>query len=81
MEGRIWLINHNGSADLHTPIDPPPLRNSTPGEFAYIRQSERHGIIAFKIEKPRIHFLSVIYPPSLSSHLKDPYYPTIFTFR
>ena len=55
MEGRIWLINHNGSADLHTPIDPPPLRNSTPGEFAYIRQSERHGIIAFKIEKPRIH--------------------------
>ena len=24
MEGRIWLINHNGSADLHTPIHPPP---------------------------------------------------------
>ena len=23
MEGRIWLINHNGSADLHTPIHPP----------------------------------------------------------
>ena len=23
MEGRIWLINHNGSADLHTPIQPP----------------------------------------------------------
>ena len=24
MEGRIWLINHNGLADLHTPIHPPP---------------------------------------------------------
>ena len=23
MEGRIWLINHNGSADLHTPFHPP----------------------------------------------------------
>ena len=23
MEGRIWLISHNGSADLHTPIHPP----------------------------------------------------------
>ena len=23
MEGRIWLINHNGSADLRTPIHPP----------------------------------------------------------
>ena len=23
MEGRIWLINRNGSADLHTPIHPP----------------------------------------------------------
>ena len=24
MEGRIWLINHNGSADLYTPIYPLP---------------------------------------------------------
>ena len=24
MEGWIWLINHNGSAGLHTPIHPPP---------------------------------------------------------
>ena len=23
MEGRTWFINHNGSADLHTPIHPP----------------------------------------------------------
>ena len=23
MERRIWLINHNGSADLYTPIHPP----------------------------------------------------------
>ena len=23
MEGRIWLINHNRSADLHTPFHPP----------------------------------------------------------
>ena len=23
MERRIWLINHNGSADLHTPFHPP----------------------------------------------------------
>ena len=23
MEGQIWLINHNGSADLHTPFHPP----------------------------------------------------------
>ena len=22
MEGRFWLINHNVSADLHTPIEP-----------------------------------------------------------
>ena len=27
MEGRIWLINHNGSADLHTPIHPPLLED------------------------------------------------------
>ena len=25
MEGQIWLINHNESADLHTPIHPPGL--------------------------------------------------------
>ena len=24
MEGRIWLINRNGSADLHTPIHTHP---------------------------------------------------------
>ena len=24
MAGRIWLINYNGSADLHTPIHAPP---------------------------------------------------------
>ena len=26
IEGQIWLINHNESADLHTPIHPPPLK-------------------------------------------------------
>ena len=30
------------------------LKNSTPGEFAYIRQRKRYGIIAMKFEKPRI---------------------------
>ena len=34
------------------------LKNSTPGEFAYIRQSKRDVIMAMKIEKPQIQFLS-----------------------
>ena len=25
MEWQMWLINHNGLVDLHTPIHPPPL--------------------------------------------------------
>ena len=38
------------------------LRNSAPGEFAYIRQRKRDGVIAMKIEKPRIHFLRKVLP-------------------
>ena len=38
------------------------LRNSAPGEFAYIRQRKRDGVIAMKIEKPRIHFLRNVLP-------------------
>ena len=38
------------------------LKNSTPGEFAYIRQSKRDGIITMKIEKPQIQFLSDVLP-------------------
>ena len=26
VEGRIWSINYNGSADLHTPDSPPPSK-------------------------------------------------------
>ena len=33
-------------------------RNSTPGGFAYIRQSKWVGIIAIKTERTQIHFLS-----------------------
>ena len=35
-----------------------------PGEFAYIQQSKKDGIIAMKIEneKPRFHFLSDVLP-------------------
>ena len=36
------------------------LRNSAPGE--YIRQRKRDGVIAMKIEKPRIHFLRNVLP-------------------
>ena len=32
-------------------------RNSTPGEFAYIWQSERAGIIAMKFEKPPVNLI------------------------
>ena len=38
------------------------LKNSTPGEYAYFRQSKQDGLIAMKIEKPRIHFLSDVLP-------------------
>ena len=38
------------------------LRNSGPGEFAYIRQRKRDGVIAMKIEKPPIHFLCNVLP-------------------
>ena len=31
-------------------------------EFAYIRQKKRDGVIAMKIEKPQIHFLSDVLP-------------------
>ena len=33
-------------------------RNSSPGGFAYIGQSESVGIIAIKTERTQIHFLS-----------------------
>ena len=34
IEGRIWLINHNGLADLHTPIHPPsPQRENSVDKF------------------------------------------------
>ena len=38
------------------------LRNSTPGEFACIRQRKRDGVMAMKIEKLQIHFLSNVLP-------------------
>ena len=37
------------------------LRNSTPGEFAYIWQSKWVGTVAIKIEWTRIHFLSDVF--------------------
>ena len=43
--------------------------NSTPGEFAYIWQSERAGIIAMKFEKPPINLFFLLPSPS-SKHLK-----------
>ena len=36
-------------------------KTSTSGEFAYIRQSKQVGIIAIKIERARIHFLSDVF--------------------
>ena len=38
------------------------LRDSTPGDFVYIWQGKLVGITTMKIEKPRTHFLSDIFP-------------------
>ena len=37
------------------------LKNSTPGEFAYIKHSDRVGIIALKFHRSRSHFLSDVF--------------------
>ena len=54
------------------------LENSTQEEFAYIRRSERAGIIALKFQRTRSHFFKKsdpivkFLPPSPSSYLKLP---------
>ena len=47
-------------------------RNSTPGGFAYIRQSKWVGIIAIKTERTQIHFLSDVLINVASLDLKVP---------
>ena len=47
-------------------------RNSTPGGFAYIWQSDWVGIIAIKTERTQIHFLSDILIAVASLDLKVP---------
>ena len=47
-------------------------RNSTPGGFAYIRQSKWIGIIATKTERTQIHFLSDVFVAAVSLDLKVP---------
>ena len=37
------------------------LKNSTPGKFAHIGQSERVGIIALKFQRTQSHFLSEVF--------------------
>ena len=37
------------------------LKNSTPGEFAYIKHSDRVRIIALKFHRSRSHFLSDVF--------------------
>ena len=46
-------------------------RNSTPGGFAYIRQSKR-VMIAIKTERTQIHFLSDVLVAVASLDLKVP---------
>ena len=37
------------------------FKNSTPGEFAYMKHSDRVGIIALKFHRSRSHFLSDVF--------------------
>ena len=37
------------------------LKNSTPGEFIYIKHSDQVGIIALKFHRSRSHFLSEVF--------------------
>ena len=46
MEGRIWLINHNGSADLHTPIRP-PRHTSRYQSVVYFNKMKMLSYLAF----------------------------------
>ena len=46
MEGRIWLINHNGSADLHTPIHP-PRHTSRYQSVVYFNKMKMLSYLAF----------------------------------
>ena len=39
------------------------LKNSTPGEFAYTKHSDRVGIIALKFNRSRSHFLRDVFAP------------------
>ena len=47
-------------------------RNSSPGGFAYISQSKWIGVIAIKIERTPIHFLSDVFVAAASMDLKVP---------
>ena len=50
---RIFYINFFAAEGHH--------KTSTSGEFAYILQSKRVGIMAIKIERARIHFLRDVF--------------------
>ena len=43
MEGQIWLTNHRGSADLHTPIHPPLVAGSEIVEYAKFEKYEHEN--------------------------------------
>ena len=43
MEGQIWSTNHRGSADLHTPIHPPPVAGSEIVEYAKLEKYEHEN--------------------------------------
>ena len=47
-------------------------KTSTPGKFAYFRQSEHVGIIALKFQRTRIHFLCDVFAAALYSNFKVP---------
>ena len=47
-------------------------KTSTPGEFAYFRQSEHVGIIALKFQRTRIDFLCDVFAAALFSNFEVP---------
>ena len=66
--------NNDGIFHLFLNLDK-ALKNSTPGEFAYIQQSKRVGIIAIKIENREFPIiLSDVLPAAAILHLKVPIY-------
>ena len=71
MEGQIWSTNHRGSADLHTPIHPPPVAGSEIVEYAKLEKYEHEN------ETGRKPFL---FPATTSfSQIQSTYSRVLFT--